>query len=53
MKTFLNLFRQLNEIKFLNSRFVFEHNTIVFDSSNFYIFVFFSLIIFVIVSELD
>jgi len=42
MKTFLNFFRELDEINFGDSRFAFEYNAIGFDAADRDVFVFFA-----------
>jgi hypothetical protein len=51
MKTFLNFFRQLDEIKFRNSRFGSKHNSVRLDSADCYILVLFAVNRFEIVTE--
>ena len=43
MKTFLNLFWQLDEVNFRDSRLAFEHNAIGFDAADRDVLVFFAL----------
>src|SRR5213078_3935201 len=53
LKTFLNLFRQLGEINFRDSRFTDEDNAVGFDSAYLNVFVFFPVNRFEVVTEGD
>src|SRR6266566_1879993 len=53
MKAFLNLFRQLSEVNFRDSRFGNERNAVWLDTTDFGVFVFFSVNRFEVIGERD